>query len=61
MVCVVQFVFNPSWVRVDNVVSSQKLISVKYQGQVIEIGRFIHVSLRQNFLIDFAQALRKNF
>ena len=58
---VVQFVFNPSWVRVDNVLSSQKLISVKYQGQVIEIGRFIHVSLRQNFLIDFAQALRKNF
>ena len=58
---VMQFVFNPSWVRVDSVLNSQKLISINYQGQVLEIGRFIHVSLRKNFLIEFAQALRKNF
>ena len=58
---VMQFVFNPSWVRVDGVLNSQKLISINYQGQVLEIGRFIHVSLRKNFLIEFAQALRKNF
>ena len=58
---VMQFVFNPSWVRVDSVLNSQKLISINYQGQVLEVGRFIHVSLRKNFLIEFAQALRKNF
>jgi len=58
---VMQFVFNSSWVRVDSVLNSQKLISINYQGQVLEIGRFIHVSLRKNFLIEFAQALRKNF
>ena len=28
---------------------------------VLEVGRFIHVSLRKNFLVEFAQALRKNF
>ena len=58
---VMQFVFNPSWVRVDSVLNSQKLISINYQGQVLEVGRFIHVSLRKNFLVEFAQALRKNF
>ena len=58
---VMQFVFNPSWVRVDSVLNSQKLISINYQGQVLEIGRFIHVSLRKNFLIEFAQVLRKDF
>jgi len=58
---VMQFVFNSSWVRVDSVLNSQKLISINYQGQVLEVGRFIHVSLRKNFLIEFAQALRKNF
>jgi uncharacterized membrane protein len=58
---VMQFVFNPSWVRVDSVLNSQKLISINYQEQVLEVGRFIHVSLRKNFLIEFAQALRKNF
>ena len=41
---VMQFVFNPSWVRVDSVLNSQKLISINYQGQVLEVGRFIHVS-----------------
>ena len=58
---VMQFVFNPSWVRVDSVLNSQKLISINYQGQVLEVGRFIHVSLRKNYLVEFAQALRKNF
>ena len=58
---VMQFVFNPSWVRVDSVLNSQKLISINYQGQVLEVGRFIHVSLRKNFLVEFAQDLRKNF
>ena len=58
---VMQFVFNPSWVRVDSVLNSQKLRSINYQGQVLEVGRFIHVSLRKNFLVEFAQALRKNF
>ena len=46
---VMQFVFNPSWGRVDSVLNSQKLISINYQGQVLEVGRFIHVSLRKNF------------
>jgi uncharacterized membrane protein len=57
---VMQFVFNTSWVRVDGVLNSQKLISINYQGQVLEIGHFMHVSLRNNFLLEFAQALRKS-
>jgi uncharacterized membrane protein len=58
---VIQHVFNPSWISVDKALNEHKLIALNYQGKVFEIGRFIHVSLRKHFLVEFVQALRTHF
>jgi uncharacterized membrane protein len=52
------FQWNPNWVRLNRMLSKNKLIEMSYQGYRIEIGRFMHVSLRENFLKDLQQSLR---
>jgi len=51
---------NPSWVRLGRMLSKNKLIEIQYQGKVIEVGRFLHVSLRQDFLHELKKSLRQN-
>ena len=52
-------VFNPVWIRLDRLLSPRKLIALVYQGQKVEIGQFMHVSLRSDFLQELRQELRK--
>jgi uncharacterized membrane protein len=52
-------VFNPVWVRLERLLSPRKLIALVYQGQKVEIGQFMHVSLRNDFLQELRQELRK--
>lgn len=58
---VMQYVYNPRWVRLERLLNPNKLIAVAYQDKKIEIGRFMHISLRQGFIKDFARALSKNY
>ncbi len=55
-----QQIFNPSWVRLERLLSPRKLITMMYQGQKIEIGQFMHVSLRNDFLHELNQELKKH-
>ncbi|WP_281971266.1 MULTISPECIES: DUF2244 domain-containing protein [unclassified Polynucleobacter] len=52
-------VFNPTWVRLERLLSPRKLIALVYQGQNVEIGQFMHVSLRNEFLQELRQELKK--
>ena len=54
-----KLVFNPSWVRLERLLSPRKLIALMYQGQKVEIGQFMHVSLRNEFLQELRQELKK--
>ena len=56
----IQYVWHISWVKLDRILSPNKLISLAYQGKSIEVGRYMHVSVRQDFLLEFAQELRRN-
>jgi uncharacterized membrane protein len=53
--------WNPSWVQLGKILTKNKLIEIKYQGKQLELGQFLHVSLRENFLHDLKQSLRQRY
>jgi uncharacterized membrane protein len=53
--------WNPDWVQLGRILTKNKLIELSYQGKKLEIGQFLHVSLREDFLHDLQQSLRQRY
>ncbi len=51
-------VFNSSWVQLSHMLTDKKMIRIGYQGKTIEIGKFLHASLREDFLRELQRYLR---
>jgi uncharacterized membrane protein len=46
------------WVKLSKELTAKKLIGVEYMGQVVEIGKFIHLHKRDAFRMQLANSLR---
>ena len=55
---VTTFQANAAWVKLSNELTSSKLIGIRYQGQIKEIGKFIHFQKRAAFKKQFEKSLR---
>jgi uncharacterized membrane protein len=51
-------ILNSAWVQLSSMLTDKKMIQMRYQGKTIEIGRYLHASLREAFLRDFQRHLR---
>lgn len=52
------FVANLLWVKLSKKPTEKKLIGIEYKGQVIEIGRFIHLHKRDEFRSQLAHCIK---
>jgi uncharacterized membrane protein len=52
------FQANAAWVKLSNQLTSSKLIGIQYQGNVKEIGKFIHLQKREAFKKQLERSLR---
>ncbi len=50
---------NLLWVKLANELTVKKLIGIEYKGEVIEIGKFIHLHKRDEFRMQLATSLKK--
>lgn len=48
-----EYIWNSHWVQVANSLNERKLIQVSYEGKSKELGKFLHVSVREIFLKEF--------
>jgi uncharacterized membrane protein len=53
--------WNPAWVRLNRMLTKNKLIELSYQNEKLELGQFIHASLREDFLYDLQQSFRHRY
>jgi len=53
-----QYKWNVDWVVLPTELNQNHLIAINYRGQQVELGRFIHLSKRLNFLGELQQALK---
>jgi uncharacterized membrane protein len=51
-------VFNSSWVQLSSQLTDKKMIRIGYQGKTFDIGKFLHASLREDFLRELQRYLR---
>lgn len=49
---------NLLWVKLSKQLTVKKLIGIEYKGQIIEIGKFIHVQKREDFRMQLAKSMR---
>jgi uncharacterized membrane protein len=52
------FVANLLWVKLSKKPTEKKLIGIEYKGQLIEIGRFIHLHKRDEFRSQLAHCIK---
>ncbi len=53
----VRYDWNISWVKINSELNKNDLVTICYQGNECELGRFIHVSQRQSFLEELKSKL----